>query len=158
ISTQPKGELFWYCLKSSVGKARYCVWPGATLSQPFPRRQGLARRSPLRPRSDFRRLQPSHQRTEMVSSGSATLVGGGNGFLGSLVAASLLAEEKRRLLLPVRSGTKVVDCTAKLRAGLEDYGISEPDADELLRLATIIELPALENLEALDQVAKSMEV
>jgi nucleoside-diphosphate-sugar epimerase len=94
----------------------------------------------------------------MVSSHSATLVTGGNGFLGSLVAAAMLAEEQRRLLLPVRSATKVADCTAKLRAGLEDYGISEADADELLRLATIIELPALQDLEALDQVAKSMEV
>jgi nucleoside-diphosphate-sugar epimerase len=83
---------------------------------------------------------------------------GGSGFLGSLVAAVLLAQEKRSLLLALRPTSRPFDCKARIRIALLDRDIPAQKADELLRLVTIVTMPALDCFGDLDEVASSMEV
>jgi nucleoside-diphosphate-sugar epimerase len=87
-----------------------------------------------------------------------SLITGGTGFLGSLVAAALLSEERRRLLLPIRTLTAMDHCLAHIRLGLRDRAVPEQLADELMRLVTVVELPALDRLSDLDEVAIAMHV
>lgn len=93
----------------------------------------------------------------MADFGGATLVTGSSGYLGSLVSAALLADERRRLVLPIRPATAPADCLARIRVALRDYGVSH-QADDLMRLVKIVELPSLDNFRELDQVARSMNV
>lgn len=85
----------------------------------------------------------------------ATLIIGASGFLGGLVTSALLAEEGRRLLLPIRPVNGPRDCLARIRLGSRDRGVPEQDVDDLLRLATVVELPALDRLGDLDDVASA---
>jgi nucleoside-diphosphate-sugar epimerase len=85
----------------------------------------------------------------------ASLITGGNGFLGGLAAAALLAEEKRRILLPVRPTVAPGDCLARIRLALLDRDVPEQLADELMGLVSVVELPPLDRLRDL---ASSMEI
>jgi thioester reductase-like protein len=89
---------------------------------------------------------------------SATLVTGSTGFLGCLVTAALLHEERRRLVLPIRSMARAEDCLAAIRIGLQDRHVSEELQNELLQLASVVELPSLDRLRELSQVAMRLGV
>jgi nucleoside-diphosphate-sugar epimerase len=88
----------------------------------------------------------------------ATLLTGASGFVGGLVATALLAEEKRRLLLPIRATIDPDDCRARIRVALSDHGVSGRDADELLQLVTVVDLPALDRLGDLDGIVTSLHI
>jgi len=94
----------------------------------------------------------------MSDSSKASLVTGGSGFLGSLVAAALLGDEGRRLLLPIRPNTAPADCLSVIRSAVVDRGVSERDADDLIGLVTTVELPSLDRLSDLDKVVCSMGI
>ena len=88
----------------------------------------------------------------------ATLLTGGSGFLGSLVAAALLAERKRHLLLPLRPNASAGDSLARIEAAIIRRGLSPRTADQLVRLATVVELPTLDRLAELDRPVRRMQV
>lgn len=94
----------------------------------------------------------------MSDSPHASLVAGSSGFLGSLVAAALLVEERRRLLLPVRATTDAADCLRTIRRAVVDRGVPEREAGDLMRLATVVELPSLDRFGYLDKLVSSMGV
>jgi nucleoside-diphosphate-sugar epimerase len=75
------------------------------------------------------------------STDGATLVTGGNGFLGGLVSAALLVGTDRRLVLPLRTTTDPVRCRAQLLDALRDLGAPEAGLAELLGRVTLVELP-----------------
>ena len=82
----------------------------------------------------------------------SSLVTGASGYLGGLVAAALLARG-RRLVMPLRAGSDAGACLARVRAALLDLGVPEPDAGELMRLASLVELPPLDRFGELDAAA-----
>jgi nucleoside-diphosphate-sugar epimerase len=88
----------------------------------------------------------------------ATLLTGGTGYLGSLVAAALLAHEGRRLLLPVRKKHGLDACRDRLRTALRDRGVREAEAETLLAQATFLELPPVDRLEELDAAATGFAI
>jgi nucleoside-diphosphate-sugar epimerase len=92
-----------------------------------------------------------------VPAKQATLVTGASGFLGGLVTAALLAEE-RRVLLPVRDTRSANTTLDLIRCALLDRGFIEQDAHELLRLATIIELPPLERFQELTTIPEAVQI
>jgi nucleoside-diphosphate-sugar epimerase len=94
----------------------------------------------------------------MPTSPCSTLIFGGTGFLGGLVAAALLSEERRRLLLPVRAPGDPAACLARIRLGLGDRAVAEHLIEELMRLVTVVALPPIERLSDLDQFAAAMGV
>lgn len=87
----------------------------------------------------------------------ATLVTGASGFLGGLVTAALLAEERRVLLLirDIKAASNTLD---RIQCALLDRGFVEQDANELLRLATVIELLPLERFRDLTNIPESAEI
>ena len=93
-----------------------------------------------------------------AASGGTTLLAGGSGYLGNLVAAALLAEEGRRLIMPIRSTVDPADCRARLRLALIDLGVSSEAVDEVMSRATYVELPALDRLVDLDATISSTGV
>ena len=93
-----------------------------------------------------------------MSSPPTILVTGASGFLGGLVAAALLVEEGRRLVLPIRATTPPADCLARIRLALRDLGVSDQNADDLLRLITVVELPSPDRLGDLDAVVAAAGV
>ena len=94
----------------------------------------------------------------MIDSLTGTLLAGGSGYLGGLVAAALLADERRRLLLPIRAAVDPSDCRARIRVALLDREVSAQEADDLLELVTVVEMPALDRLRELDAMARSARV
>jgi nucleoside-diphosphate-sugar epimerase len=96
--------------------------------------------------------------TVMPSSKPATLLTGGSGYLGTLTAAALLAEEARPLVLPVRPGRSAEECRRRLRIAVGDRGVADRDAEALLALVAVIELPPLDRLGELDAVATRFQV
>ena len=77
---------------------------------------------------------------------SAVAVTGATGFLGSLIAAGLLAEGRRRLVLPVRSQHSPESVSARLTKELAALGVHLPDLAERV---TILPLPANEEIPSL---------
>ena len=94
----------------------------------------------------------------MPNSQPATLLTGGSGFLGTLTAAALLAEEARPLVLPVRPANGAVECKSRLKIALRDRGVSDRDAEALTALVTMVELPPLDRFGELDAVASQFKV
>jgi nucleoside-diphosphate-sugar epimerase len=95
----------------------------------------------------------------MTTSAPATLVTGGTGFLGGLVAAALLAEQGRRLLLPIRAATTPGNCLERIRGALLDLGVTEERATDLLsNNTTVVELPPFDRFHDLDALVASLEV
>ena len=94
----------------------------------------------------------------MLRSQPATLLTGGSGFLGTLVAAALLAQEASPLVLAVRPGNSASECRGRLRIALRDRGVADREAEALMALAAVVELPPLERLGELDAVASRFEV
>lgn len=84
---------------------------------------------------------------------STTLVTGASGFLGRLVAATLLAEGGRRLILPVRGPAAAAALDAGLRLALLDAGCEAEALEEKLQRVRWVELPAPGNLRELDPIA-----
>jgi nucleoside-diphosphate-sugar epimerase len=87
---------------------------------------------------------------------NATLLTGGTGLLGGLVAGALLHEERRRLLLPVR--TSAAECLRRIRLVLRDRGVTAGLEEELMQLVTVTELPPLGLMRGLDAAAKESDV
>jgi nucleoside-diphosphate-sugar epimerase len=98
----------------------------------------------------------------MTGTDDATLVTGASGFLGGLVAAALLADGRRPLVLPVRpkpaQKSAPEACRARLRAALTDRGLPSEEADERMRRVEVIEAPPAERLAELDAIAASSRV
>ena len=69
----------------------------------------------------------------------ATVVTGATGYMGSLITACLLAEERSRLILPVRSKHKPESVLAKIVSELEasDRPVTQQHLDRL----TVLPLP-----------------
>ncbi|HKR50708.1 MAG TPA: SDR family oxidoreductase [Pseudonocardiaceae bacterium] len=88
-----------------------------------------------------------------ASLGGATLLTGASGFLGGLVTAALLASERRRVVLPIRTTSDPAQCQQRLQRALLDYGVRERELDGLMQLATIVELPAGDRFEDLNDEA-----
>jgi len=80
-----------------------------------------------------------------ASGSGATLVTGASGFLGGLVTAALLATERRPVVLPIRPSSQPAACRDRIRQALADFGVPGDDLDELLALATLVELPNLDD-------------
>jgi len=85
------------------------------------------------------------------------MITGASGFLGSLVAAALLADQHRRIVLPVRSGAQA-NCLLRLRIALLDRGVHDADLEALLGLAEILELPARHSLQEMSSWACSHDI
>jgi nucleoside-diphosphate-sugar epimerase len=98
------------------------------------------------------------QAAVMPSALPATLLTGGSGFLGTLTAAALLTPEARPLVLPLRPGNSPAECRARLRIALRDRGVADGDAEALMALVAVVELPPLERLGELDAVASRYAV
>lgn len=79
----------------------------------------------------------------------ASVVIGGSGYLGTLIAACMLAESPRRLLLPIRPASDPAMCLARIRDALVERGLPEDQAHDRLRLISIIELPELDRIHEL---------
>jgi nucleoside-diphosphate-sugar epimerase len=94
----------------------------------------------------------------MVAPANATLVTGSTGFLGCLIAAALLHEERRPLLLPIRATAIAADCLAQIRLMLRDRCVPEQLENELMQLITIVELPALDRLSDLSLAVAALHV
>jgi nucleoside-diphosphate-sugar epimerase len=92
------------------------------------------------------------------SSDCAVLVTGASGFLGGLVTAVLLADERRRVVLPIRATSDPSNCRQRVRLALLDYGVSEPEADSLMELATIVELSSLDRFNDFTEAAVVKQV
>ena len=92
------------------------------------------------------------------SSSGATLVTGASGFLGSLVAAALLASERRRVVLPLRPTSDPTQCRQHVRQELLDYGVAEQEVDILMELVSVIELPTPDRLDDLNVVPIVQEI
>jgi nucleoside-diphosphate-sugar epimerase len=93
-----------------------------------------------------------------AASGGATLLAGGSGYLGNLVAAAILADEGRRIVVPIRSTVDPADCRARLRGALTDRGLSGEAVDEAVGRAVYVELPVLDRLADLDVTISSTGV
>src|SRR5262245_11178887 len=93
----------------------------------------------------------------MPKSQTATMITGASGFLGSLVAAALLADQHRRIVLPVRSGAQA-NCRLRLRIALLDRGVPDADLEALLGLAEILELPPAHSLQEMSSWACSRDI
>jgi nucleoside-diphosphate-sugar epimerase len=91
-------------------------------------------------------------------SGGSTLITGASGFLGSLVTAALVVRERRRVLLPIRVTSDPARCRQRLRQALLACDVAETRADELMQLATVTELPAVDHLGDLDALAAAAGV
>jgi nucleoside-diphosphate-sugar epimerase len=76
------------------------------------------------------------------------LLTGGTGYLGSLIAATLLVNEDVQIVLPVRKGNDLESIARPIRAEIEIQGGSF-DASYLSRLH-LVELPPFESLHELD--------
>lgn len=92
------------------------------------------------------------------SSSGATLVTGASGFLGSLVAAALLASERRRVVLPLRPTSDPTQCRQHVRQELLDYGVAEQEVDILMELVSVIELPTPDRFDDLNVVPIVQEI
>jgi nucleoside-diphosphate-sugar epimerase len=93
-----------------------------------------------------------------ASSGGATLVTGASGFLGGLVTAALLASERRAVVLPIRATSDPSQCRQRVWQALLDYGVSKREADGLMRLVTVVDLPALGRFDDLDAEAAAKRI
>src|SRR5262245_43352985 len=93
----------------------------------------------------------------MAKSQTATMITGASGFLGSLVAAALLADQHRRIVLPVRSGAHN-NWPLRLRIALLDRGIPDAEVDALLSLAEILELPPAHSIHEMSSWACSRDI
>jgi uncharacterized protein YbjT (DUF2867 family) len=102
-------------------------------------------------------MPPSKYLTSPVSRG-ATLLVGGSGYLGGLVAAALLADSRRQLIMPIRPGVDPAECRSGLRRSLVDLGVAGEALDDTLGRLTLVELPALDRLADLDALASSAGV
>lgn len=92
-----------------------------------------------------------------TSSGSRNvLLTGGTGYLGSLIAATLLTNEDVEIVLPVRPGYDVDGLTRPIRAEIEVRGGSF-DPSHLARLHPVI-LPPFDALSGLDDAAREFGV
>jgi nucleoside-diphosphate-sugar epimerase len=80
----------------------------------------------------------------------ATLIAGGSGYVGGLVASALLADEDRCAVLPLRNLAKVGECLSRLRLALVDYAPAAP-VEDLLRRVTIVALPSVGSFAELDR-------
>lgn len=78
-----------------------------------------------------------------------SVVIGGSGYLGTLIAASLLTGSPRRLLLPIRAASDPATCRAGIRRALLERGMPEEVANERLRLVSIVELPEIARVKEL---------
>src|ERR1043165_7901472 len=83
----------------------------------------------------------------MMTTAPATILTGASGYLGSLIAAGLLANEKNRLILPVRSRHTRESVLARIVAELEASGYAVPTA--LLDRVTVIPLPPTAEIPAM---------
>src|SRR5436305_139896 len=75
----------------------------------------------------------------MMTKAPATLLTGASGYLGSLIAAGLLTQEDRRLILPVRARHSRDSILARIIAELEASGFAVPTA--MLDRVVVIPLP-----------------
>jgi nucleoside-diphosphate-sugar epimerase len=89
---------------------------------------------------------------------NASLVTGATGFIGSLVVAALLAEERRQVVLPIRRIARAHECRTYIRTGLRDRGVPDWLEDELMTLVIIVELPDPDRLMELTGIAERYHV
>jgi nucleoside-diphosphate-sugar epimerase len=94
----------------------------------------------------------------MLRSGGArnVLLTGGTGYLGSLIAATLLTNEEVEIVLPVRAGYDVEGLVRPIRAEIGVRGGSF-DPSHLARLHPV-PLPPLDSLSGLDDAAREFGV
>lgn len=85
----------------------------------------------------------------------ASILIGGSGYLGTLIAASILAEAPRRLVLPLRTTTDPTACIARIRGALLERGVAEAVVDERLHLLTVAELPSLDRIGELATLGRA---
>jgi nucleoside-diphosphate-sugar epimerase len=72
-----------------------------------------------------------------------------------LIVACLLAGSPRRLLLPIRAASDPAMCLARIRAALIERGLPDDEADERLRLVSIVLLPELGRIHELGPVLRT---
>ncbi|HVV81883.1 MAG TPA: SDR family oxidoreductase [Kofleriaceae bacterium] len=89
---------------------------------------------------------------------SATLVTGASGYLGSLVAAALLAQTDRSLLLPVRAVHEPGAVRERIRLALGELGVPAADAEGRLARVQLVELPPIERVGELEAAARAAGV
>jgi len=85
-----------------------------------------------------------------ASNGGATLITGASGFLGGLVAAAILATERRRVVLPIRSTSDPSQCRHHIGEALRDLGVPAGEVDVIMGLASVVELLALDRFDDLN--------
>lgn len=90
------------------------------------------------------------------SGASSVLLTGATGYLGSLIVASLLAQEDVNLVLPVRAGNDLDTILRPVRAEIEVSGGSFDPA--FLDRLHVVPLPAFESLHELDGVVEEFGV
>jgi nucleoside-diphosphate-sugar epimerase len=88
----------------------------------------------------------------------ASVLFGGSGYLGTLIAAAILAEAPRTLVLPIRAATDPAGCIARIRTGLLARGVAEDRVEERLGLVSLVELPAPDRVHELAPMLGALAV
>jgi nucleoside-diphosphate-sugar epimerase len=70
----------------------------------------------------------------------------------------VLLLHQKRLVVPIRPKIAPSACFARIKAEILDLDVPEREAVELMRLLTIVELPSLDRLSDLDNLASSMRI
>src|SRR6476661_6956108 len=91
-----------------------------------------------------------------MSNRSSVLLTGATGYLGSLIAATLLVNEQMDLVLPVRAGNDLDAVVQPVRAEIEIQG-GDFDSSFLSRLH-LVDLPAFDALDELGPLVKDFGV
>src|SRR5882724_1752024 len=97
-------------------------------------------------------------RMESIRAAPASIVFGASGYLGTLIAASILADRPRVLVLPIRATTDRDAYLARLRGAVRDRGVADDRLDDRLALVSLVELPPLERMTELAAVIRARGV
>lgn len=89
---------------------------------------------------------------------SASILFGGSGYVGALIAAAILAESPRILVLPIRATTDPETCLTRIRGALRERGVDDELVEQRLRLISLVELPPPERVGDLAGVIRAKRV
>jgi nucleoside-diphosphate-sugar epimerase len=89
---------------------------------------------------------------------AASILFGGNGYLGALIAAAILAEGPRALVLPIRATADREACLARIRGALGARGAADELIEDRLRRISLVELPPPERIADLAAVIAAARI
>lgn len=78
-----------------------------------------------------------------------TVIFGGSGYVGALIAAAILAETPRRVVIPIRATMATDACRARIETGLRALGITGAAVEDRMGLVSLIDLPPTEHVRDL---------